>query len=337
MVKAFQKVETFIVHDFQWTATARHADIVLPATTTMERNDIEHVGDYSSRAILGMKKVIEPMFEARNDYDIFAALAKRLGKEKEFTEGKSEMDWIKSFYDGALSQAKTKKVEMPDFDKFWNGAGVVEFPIPAEAKKFVRHGKFREDPMLNPLGTPSGRIEIFSRNIEKMNYDDCPPHPMWMEPVERVGGPKTKFPLHITTKHSKHRLHSQLCGTVLRNDYAVAGREPCLINTADAKARGIKNGDVVRVFNDRGQILAGAKVTDTIRPGVVVVHEGGWYDPVDNKPGALCRYGDVNVLTVDIGTSKLAQGNCGHTAVGDVEKYKGEAPKPQVFNAPKNG
>ena len=337
MVKAFQKVETFIVHDFQWTATARHADIVLPATTTMERNDIEHVGDYSSRAILGMKKVIEPMFEARNDYDIFAALAKRLGKEKEFTEGKSEMDWIKSFYNGALTQAKAKKVEMPDFDKFWNGAGVIEFPIPAEAKKFVRHGKFREDPMLNPLGTPSGRIEIFSRNIEKMNYDDCPPHPMWMEPVERVGGPKTKFPLHITTKHSKHRLHSQLCGTVLRNDYAVAGREPCLINTADAKARGIKNGDVVRVFNDRGQILAGAKVTDTIRPGVVVVHEGGWYDPVDNKPGALCRYGDVNVLTVDIGTSKLAQGNCGHTAVGDVEKYKGEAPKPQVFNAPKNG
>src|SRR6185369_10296338 len=157
MVKAFQKLETFIVQDFQWTATARHADIVLPATTSYERNDIEHVGDYSMRAILAMKKVVEPMFEARNDYDIFAGIAKRMGKEKEFTEGKSEMDWIRSFYDAALSQAKTKKVEMPAFDAFWNGAGVVEFPIPASAKTFVRHGKFREDPLLNPLGTPSGR------------------------------------------------------------------------------------------------------------------------------------------------------------------------------------
>ena len=337
MVKAFQKLETFIVQDFQWTATARHADIVLPATTSYERNDIEHVGDYSMRAIMAMKKVVEPMFEAKNDYDIFAAIAKRLGKEKEFTEGKSEMDWIKSFYDAALSQAKAKKVEMPDFDTFWKGAGVVEFPISAEAKAFVRHAKFREDPLLNPLGTPTGRIEIYSKNIEKMAYDDCPAHPTWMEPVERLDGPNTKAPLHITTAHPHDRLHSQLCGTVLREGYAIGGREPCLINTADAKARGIKDGDVVRVFNERGQILAGAKVTDAIRPGVVKVSEGGWYDPADPaKPGSLCRYGDVNVLTVDIGTSKLAQGNCGHTAVGDVEKYKGEAPKPQVFVAPKN-
>ncbi len=337
MVKAFQKLETFIVQDFQWTATARHADIVLPATTSYERNDIEHVGDYSMRAIMAMKKLVEPMFEARSDYDIFAAIAKRLGKEKEFTEGKSEMDWIRSFYEAALTQAKAKKVEMPGFDAFWNGTGVVEFPISAEAKSFVRHSKFREDPLLNPLGTPTGRIEIYSKNIEKMNYDDCPPHPTWMEPVERLGGPKTKFPLHIASSHPKDRLHSQLCGTVLRDGYAVAGREPCLINTSDAKARGIKDGDVVRVFNDRGQILAGAKVTDAIRPGVVRVSEGGWYDPVEpGKPGSLDRYGDVNVLTVDMGTSRLAQGNCGHTAVGDVEKYKGAAPKPQVFNAPKS-
>ncbi len=337
MVKAFQKLDTFIVQDFQWTATARHADIVLPATTSYERNDIEHVGDYSMRAIMAMKKVIEPMFEARNDYDIFLGIAKRLGKEKEFTEGKSEMDWIRSFYEAALSQAKTKKLDMPAFDAFWSGAGVVEFPIPAAAKTFVRHAKFREDPLLNPLGTPSGKIEIFSRNIEKMAYDDCPAHPTWMEPVERLGGAKTKYPLHIATSHSKGRLHSQLCGTVMRDSYAIAGREPCMINTADAKARGIQSGDVVRVFNDRGQILAGAKVTDAIRPGVIRVSEGGWYDPAEpRKPGSLDRYGDVNVLTVDMGTSKLGQGNCGHTAVGDVEKYRGAAPKTSVFAATKD-
>jgi trimethylamine-N-oxide reductase (cytochrome c) len=107
------------------------------------------------------------------------------------------------------------------------------------------------------------------------------------------------------------------------------------MNPKDAAARGVRDGDVVRVFNDRGQILAGLKVTDDIRPGVIRINEGGWYDPVDaRQPGALCRYGDVNNLTIGISTSKLAQANCGHTAVGDVEKYRGEIPDIQVFKAP---
>ena len=337
MLAAWRKLETFIVHDFQWTATARMADIVLPSTTAYERNDIEQVGDYSLRAIMAMKKVVEPMYEARNDIDIFAAIAERLGKGKEYTEGKSEMDWIRSFYEESEKQAKAKNIAMPGFDEFWNGAGVVEFPVSAEAKGFIRYQKYREDPLLNPLGTPSGKIEIYSKNIEKMAYDDCPPHPTWMEPVERLGGAGAKYPLHVASSHPRGRLHSQLCGSKLRTTYAVADREPCLINSKDAAARGIKDGDVVRVFNGRGQILAGAKVTDDIRPNVIRVNEGGWYDPAEpGKPGTLDKYGDVNALTVDIGTSKLAQGNCGHTAIGDVEKFQGAPPAVTVFAAPKN-
>ena len=335
MLKAWRKLETFIVHDFQWTATARHADIVLPATTAYERNDLEMVGDYAASHLVAMKKVVAPLFEARNDYDIFAALCARAGHEHDFTEGKSEMDWLRGFYDTARTQAQAKKVTMPEFDAFWNGQGWFEFPMPAAASKFVRYSEYRKDPLLNPLGTPSGKIEIYSLNIERMHYDDCPPHPTWMEPLERMGGPGAKFPLHIATSHPYSRLHSQLCGTVLRNSYAVAGREPCLINPQDAAARGIADGDVVRVFNDRGQILAGAKLSADIRPGVIRVNEGGWYDPAE--PGVantLCRYGDVNVLTPDIGTSKLAQGNCGHTVIGDVEKYKGTPPAVDVFAAP---
>ncbi|MDR3535689.1 MAG: trimethylamine-N-oxide reductase TorA [Acetobacteraceae bacterium] len=334
MVEAWRKLETFIVQDFQWTATARHADIVLPATSAYERNDIEVVGDYSSSHILAMKQVIDPVFEARSDYDIFTAICDRFGKAREFTEGRSEMDWLRSFYEAALLQAKAKKIGMPDFDTFWK-AGVVAFPIDVAAMNFVRHAKFREDPLLEPLGTPSGKIEIYSRNIEKMAYDDCPPHPTWMEPAERLGGPDAKFPLHIATSHPHGRLHSQLAGTVLRKGYTVADREPCLINPKDAASRGIADGDVVRVFNDRGQILAGARITEDMRPGVIRVNEGGWYDPVDPAtPGSLCKYGDVNVLTIGIGTSKLAQGNCGHTAIGDIEKYKGVAPPVTVFTAP---
>jgi trimethylamine-N-oxide reductase (cytochrome c) len=336
MVQAWKKLETFIVHDFQWTATARHADIVLPATTAYERNDIEVVGDYSGGHILAMQKAIDPVFEARNDYDIFAAICDRFGKGREFTEGHSEMDWIRSFYDSAAGQAKTLKIAMPDFDGFWK-AGAFGFPVETAAKNYVRYAKYRADPLLEPLGTPSGKIEIYSRNIEKMGYDDCPPHPTWMEPVERLGGPGAKFPLHVTTSHPHGRLHSQLAGTVLRKTYTVADREPCLINPKDAAARGIADGDVVRVFNDRGQILAGARLTEDVRPGVIRVNEGGWYDPQEpGKAGSLCKYGDVNVLTVDIGTSKLAQGNCGHTAIADLEKFKGEVPGLTVFTSPTN-
>ena len=136
MLQAWRKLETFVVQDFLWTPTARHADIVLPATSSYERNDIEQVGDYPLRYIVAMKKVIDPIFEARNDFDIFSALAARLGKGKEFTENKGEMDWIKFFYEEARTQAKAKKVPMPEFDTFWNGDGFVEFPVTEEANEF---------------------------------------------------------------------------------------------------------------------------------------------------------------------------------------------------------
>jgi trimethylamine-N-oxide reductase (cytochrome c) len=337
MIAAWRNFETIVVQDFQWTATARHADIVLPATTSYERNDLEQYGDYSLKAIIAMKKVVEPMYESRNDFDIFAALADRMGAKDAFDEGKGEMEWLAEFYASAEEQAGARGMDIPDFDGFWD-VGFLEFPVSEAGLSYVRYADFREDPLLEPLGTPTGLIEIFSRNIEKMGYDDCPPHPTWMEPLERLDGPGAAYPLHVATSHPNSRLHSQLCGTKLRDTYAIAGREPCLINTSDAAARGIADGDVVRVFNGRGQMLAGAVVTDAIRPGVIQVNEGGWYDPVQpGEVGTLCAYGDVNTLSPDLGTSKLAQGNCGHTVVGDVEKFEGDLPEIDVFSTPANG
>lgn len=338
LLKAWQKFETVIVQDYQWTPTCRHADIVLPATTTFERNDIEQIGDYTLKGIVAMHKVIEPMFEARNDYDICLELAKRMGNEQAFSEGKAEMDWIGSFYEAAAQQAKAKKVDMPSFDDFWNGESIIWFPITDAGRNYVKYKEFRDEPLLEPLGTPSGKFEIYSKNIEKMGYDDCPPHAAWMEPQERLGGPSEaskKHPFHLTCGHPAWRLHSQLCGTSFRKTYAVADREPCLINTKDAAAKGIKSGDVVRVFNDRGQILVGAIVTDDVRPGVIRTYEGAWYDPQEpGKPGTLCKYGLVNVLTYDIGSSKLAQATSAHSSSVDFEKYKGNPPPVTAFNGP---
>ncbi len=335
MVNAWRKLETVVVQDFQWTATARQADIVLPATTSYERNDLEQTGSYALSNIVAMKKVIEPMYEARSDFDILAGVAERLGKKAEFDEGKDEMTWLREFYASAKAQADASGYEMPEFDAFWE-AGIAKFPID-DGASYVRHADFRADPLFEPLGTPTGLIEIYSTNIERMGYDDCPPHPMWMEPIERLGQEGVKYPLHVSAAHSRWRLHSQTCGTKLRAEYAVAGREPCVINTADAEARGIVDGDLVRVFNDRGQMLVGAVVTDDIRPGVIRVSEGGWYSPVEpGEIGTLDAFGDVNMLTPDIGTSKLAQGNCGHTMNAEVEKFTGEPPAATVFDTPAN-
>jgi trimethylamine-N-oxide reductase (cytochrome c) len=336
VIDAWRRPETVVVADPFWTATARFADIVLPVTTTFERNDIELCGTYSQKFIVAMHKVIDPVGESRSDYDIMTGISQRLGFEDKFTENKTEMDWLSSFYAQAQERAEPLGIAMPDFDTFWNGAGYVEFPIPADAKNYVRHADFRADPVKNPLGTPSGKIEIYSDVIASFDYDDCPPHPTWIEPTEWLGDAKaSEYPLHVLSPHPSMRLHSQLDNTSLRQTYEVGAREPIWINSEDAKARGITEGDVVRVFNDRGSLLAGALVTPRARAGVVVLHEGAWYDP--EKPGetgAMCKHGLINVLTLDKGTSKLAQGNIANTALVQVEKFYQPFPAITAFDAP---
>ncbi|MEY0604372.1 molybdopterin dinucleotide binding domain-containing protein, partial [Providencia huaxiensis] len=122
---------------------------------------------------------------------------------------------------------------------------------------------------------------------------------------------------------------------VLRQYYAVSGKEPVFISPQDARARGIHNGDIVRVFNERGQVLAGAVVSDLYSPGVVRIHEGAWYDPTKGgEINALCKYGNPNVLTLDIGTSQLAQATSAHTALVEIEKYTGQIDNVNAFNGP---
>ena len=335
MIRAWRKLETVVVVDHQWTASCRFADIVLPATTTYERNDIESFGNHSNRGIVAMKQIVPPMFESKDDFDIFRELCSRYGREQAFTAGKSKMEWIEEIYNGARLQGRGIGVRMPNFVKFWNEQEYILFP---EGTEWTRHQAYKNEPDLEPLGTATGLIEIYCKTIADMNYDDCQGHPMWFEKAERShGGPKSnKYPLHLQSCHPNKRLHSQLCSSDdFRGTYTVQGREPCYINTADALARGIKSGDVVRVFNDRGQILAGAVVTDDYKLGVCRVEEGAWYSPLEGgKIGTLCTYGDPNVLTMDLGTSQLAQSNSAHTALVEIEKYTGELPEVTGFKGP---
>jgi biotin/methionine sulfoxide reductase len=130
------------------------------------------------------------------------------------------------------------------------------------------------------------------------------------------------------------RLHSQTDNGPISRAAKIKGREAMWINPVDAAARGIADGDLVRIYNDRGACLAGAVVTDQVRPGVVQLATGAWYDPVDGTPGGLEAHGNPNVLTVDVGTSRLAQGPVAHTALVEVERYAAHPPEVRVFSEP---
>ncbi|RLA05330.1 MAG: trimethylamine-N-oxide reductase TorA [Gammaproteobacteria bacterium] len=336
MLTAWKKPDTIVTHEICWTASAWMSDIVLPVCTALERNDIDACAVGS--AITPIKAAIEPEFESKEPFTIFTEIARALGIEEEFTMGKTTMELINDSYDTARKRAKNNGIEMPEFEEFWEKGEPLEFPIDEKDEGFVQHQEFREDPLLEPLGTATGKIEIYCKNIEKMGYDDCGPHPTWYEPFEYLGSPiAKKFPLHMVSPHPRYRLHSQYnqCQS-LRDIYNVAGHEPVTINSKDAKLRNIKDGDVVRIFNDRGQTLAGARVTDNIRPDVISLCEGGWYDPVERGvPGSLCKHGHANTLIKDKPTSKLAQSCNSNTALVQIEKYLGKVLPVTAFDPPK--
>jgi biotin/methionine sulfoxide reductase len=331
MLRAWRKPETVVVHEPHWNALARHADIVLPATTPLERNDI--AATTLDPFITAMHQAIAPIGEARNDHDIFKDLARRLGFEDAFTEGRSEMEWLRHLYDRSRQDAARQGFELPSFEAFWE-QGTIELPAPDWPRILLE--EFRADPDAHPLVTPSGKIEIFSEAIESFGYDDCPGHPTWLEPAEWLGSEKAeRHPLHLISNQPRTRLHSQLDHGITSLKGKIGGREPVLIHPKDAAARNIEDGEVVRLFNDRGACLAGVVISEALRPGVVVLPTGAWYDPLEpGVPGTLEVHGNPNVLTMDKGTSRLGQGPSAHSCLVQVERIEGEPPPVRVHEPP---
>ena len=316
LIRALQKVDTVIVQDCWWTASARWADIVLPATTTLERNDISSGGTYNINKFYAMKQVIAPQGDALDDFEIFRRLAELCGVELGFTEGMEPMDYVQAAYE------KSSAAKIMPFEEFWE-KGVVTLPTPEAAHSWVRHGDFRADPVKNPLHTPSGRIEMYSATIEKMNLPDCPPMPKWQEPAEYLGNAKPGQ-LHVVSPHPFMRLHSQMANAEpLRRTYAVQGREPLLINTEDARKRGIRDGDLVELYNERGALVVGARVSDRIMPGVVSIYEGAW-PQLDSK--GRCNNGLVNFITSSRPASGLTQATTADTCLASLRKCRDADP-----------
>lgn len=320
LLRAWARVETVIVSEPWWNALARHADIVLPATTTLERDDIG--SSSQARHILAMKQAIPPFAQARHDHAAMADVADALGFRDRFTMQRDVPTWLRVLYDRCRDVCARMDVPLPDFDAFWD-AGSVEIPPPPEA--LVPFAAFVADPTGRKLRTPSGKIELYSETIAGFGYDDCPGHPTWLAPTEYLGSDRARrFPLHLLTPQPATRLHSQMDGGTVSIASKIAGREPITLHPEDAAERGLTPGDVVRVFNDRGACLAGLRVDDGLLRGVAVLSTGAWFDPLEpGRPGSLCVHGNPNVLTQDVGTSRLAQGPSAQSCLVEVERCLG--------------
>jgi biotin/methionine sulfoxide reductase len=328
---AWRKPETIVFNEQFWTPAARMADVVLPATTTLERDDI----GYGRREpyLIAMKKARDPIGEARDDYWIFSELTRRLGTGETYTEGRDTKGWLSHLYEEARQKSARVGVPFPAFDDFWQ-AGIAEAKGPDRDN--VMLSAFRADPAANPLKTPSGKIEIFSERIASFGYDDCPGHPVWLEPIEWLGSSKAeRFPLHMLSDQPADKLHSQLDHSPHAKATKVKGRQPVTIHPDDATARGLVDGDLVRVFNDRGACLAATRLSDRIRRGVVRLSTGAWFDPEDSGSNTpLEKHGNPNALTLDIGASKLSQGCIAQTCLVEIQRFDGPAPAVTAHRLP---
>ncbi len=337
LVRGWQMPETVIVNEIWWNALARHGDIILPATTSLERNDIGFAA--SDQNIFAMKQAVAPVGGARNDFDIFSGIADKMGLGQAFTEGLDEQGWLRRLYGEFQAGARAEGVMAPEFDEFWR-QGYITLQGPEEAGRYAGKnylGDFIAAPDQNPLGTPSGRIEIFSETIAGFHYADCAGHPRWYEPYEWLGQKDANsYPLHLLSNQPKSKLHSQLDhGKVSRAD-KIKGRAPARLNPDDAGRRNIRDGDVIRLFNDRGACFAAAVLSDDVRPGVVQLSTGAWFDPMyGNHPLGADRHGNPNILTRDQGTSRLAQGPTAHTTLVDAEWVGDAAPAVEIFTPPR--
>ena len=267
---SLDKVEFIVVQDHFLTPTARLADIVLPATTFWERNDVHTPWAGAGHYAIYMRQAIEPMYECRNDIDIFGDLARRVGIDG--YNDKSETQWLKDLTADAVD----------DFEAFTE-QGVARFPAPPNAVAFASR-KFQ---------TPTGKIEIYSTILaatpNPYGLGVIPPIPTWLAPDDDT----QRFPLSLCTPKSRARTHS-----IHGNQPGLARVDPDTVwmHPDDAAARGIADGQRVRIFNDIGATFLPAQVTNRIAPGVVSIKEGAWYTP---SADGSDQQGCANVLTTD--------------------------------------
>lgn len=358
-VKAYKspKLEFIVNQDCWMMGETRFADVILPACTALERNDISEFGctgcaegyvKYGSngcnyRVVIYQKKCIEPLYESKSDYEIFSLLAQKMGVREDFTDGgKSEEDWVKGFFE--ISDLP-KYISWEEFER--KGYFVVPFPEnykPTTALRWFYDGRNCDTPDNNPkkntekgseLGTYSGKIEFVSRSLTEHFPDDeeRPPMPRYIPSWEGLTSELAKkYPLQLVSPHARFSYHThydkhcpwlgEIPGhRILKNNYYW---QTVRIHPSDAEARGIKSGDTIKLYNDRGVVLGVAQVTERIRPGVVHSYaSSGKYDPLEpGKVGSVDKGGCVNLLSSSQLMSKNAPGMAPNSVLVEISKWE---------------
>ena len=318
IVEAFRspKIE-FILAQHPWMENdCLFADIILPVNTKLEEEDIgSDVMSESFNTVFPEAKCIEPLGESRSDYEIVCLIADRMGLLKEYAGGRSIKQWIRHGFENSGVQKYISFEELQE-----KGYYVVP-TAPDWDKSPVGMRGFYDDPEGNPLRTPSGKIEFFSQNLARHfpSDDERPPVPHWIpygeSHQESLLHPRAKrFPLLLVSNHPRWRVHAQLDDAMWLREIPtckVRGRdgylyEPVWIHPVDAAARKIKDGDIIKIFNERGAVLGGAYITERIMPGVVSQDHGARYDPI--IPGKMDRGGANNTICPSETTSRSAAG-----------------------------
>ncbi len=354
-LQAYQspKLEFIANQDCWWCGETRYADIILPACTNLERNDIaefsncgwmspDTISSCNHRIIIYQQKCIEPIGESWSDYAIFSALAERLGIKQEYTECKTEEDWIKKMFD---CSDLPKHISFEEFKK--KGYFLVPLPEdykPTPALRWFYEGRKCDTPDFNnpkrgtakgkELATYSGKIEFVSQSLKQQFPDDeeRPPMPRYIPSWEgHTSELAKKYPLQLISPHPRFSIHTHFDHTpwiwdiphqrMLKDGYYYLTTR---IHPMDAEARGISNGDIIKLYNDRAEVLGIAYITERVRPGVIHAYEASAkYDPIEpGKPGSIDRAGCVNLLASNRMISKNAYGFAPNSCLVEVSKWE---------------
>jgi len=303
-VKAFNELEFVLVTEHFMTSSARYADVVLPVCTFFERNDV--TGGWGYLRVL--PKMIEPLGESRSMLDICTALAPKLGITD--YNDKTDEEWVRF-----MAASIAPDVELPDFDSI-NSHGIYSIrpSMPPQAAQEPPKEEL-EDPDAKVFQTPSGKIELYSQLMAGMNHPQVPPLPHYIESWESVNDSLAgKYPLQLVSPHLGRRAHSQFDNLPWLRDFQ---NQAVAVNSVDAVTRGIRDGDMVRVFNDRGEMSIPAEVTERVMPGVVAIPQGAWFTPDEN---GIDRGGCANTLTKNVSSPGGAFA-C-NTALVQIERIK---------------
>ena len=292
--RAWRIPRSVIVNDPYLTATAQRADIVFPASIGLERRDIAALS--SSRYLVFMDRVLDRHEHSRDDFEIFSDLAERFGCRDRFTEGRTADEWVEHLY-AAAKWADTKLPDFADFVVAGEAERAVDPPV-----NFIQ--QFRDESHRHPLATESGLVELWKQNPPP----GVPEHPDWKPPHEWLGAAAADE-FHLVSPQPRGTLHSQLAGTDSTSP------APVVISIDDAMDRGLLDGQIVLLRNERGGCLATVSTSDSIRPGVLELHTGVWWEPTRTRLGMVCANGNPNALTNARTTSQWASATAAHSCL----------------------